>query len=89
MAIVRNTERILNRKRYLEDRIDNMIRSKLIYLTNSLNEMLQERHTSAFPELTAEVILKTIRDIRMYRLLAVKINPLLIDEAEMLTKVRL
>ena len=82
-------ERILKRKRYLEDRIDNMIRSKLIYLTNSLNEMLQERHTSDFPELTNKVILKTIRDLRMYRLLAVKINPLLIDEAEMLTKVRL
>ena len=82
-------ERILKRKRYLEDRIDNMVRSKLIYLTNSLNEMLQERHKSPFPELTASVILKTIRDLRMYRLLAVKVNPLLIDEAELLTKVRL
>ena len=82
-------ERILKRKRYLEDRIDNLIRSKLIYLTNELRELLLDRHTTQFPELTGRVIKKTINDIRMYQLLAVKINPLLIDEAELLTKVRL
>ena len=66
----------------MDYRIKNMIVSKLAYLTNELNDLLSQRHSSDYPELTIQVILKTIRDIRVWRRLATKIDPLYIDEAE-------
>ena len=85
MATKRRMERISNRNYDSDIRINSLIRSKLVYLINELNSLLEDRHSSVFPELTSRVIFKTIRDIRMYRRLATKINPLLIDEAEALT----
>ena len=84
MATKRRMERISSRNYDSDIRINSLIRSKLVYLINELNQLLKDRHSSVFPELTGRVIFKTIRDIRMYRRLAVKINPLLIDEAEAL-----
>ena len=85
MATAKRMERISSRNYDSEIRMNSMIRGKLIYLINELNQMLADRHSSNFPELTNKVIFKTIRDIRMYRFLATKVNPLLIDEAEALT----
>ena len=85
MATTKRMAKISNNLHYYDYRIKNMIISKLANLTNELRDLLSQRHSSDYPELTNQVIFKMVRDIRVWRRLATKIDPLLIDEAETLT----
>ena len=52
---------------YLNERIENMIVSKIFSHRSSIQNNFRIRNNSTYPELTRQIILKDIRDLRMWR----------------------